>query len=134
MGEHKEDMHLIFPLPLAEILGVDRTFFGKPKGNEKHQFKYGVDLNTHSNRFYEFSDVANYTNIGYVSAPIQRVIPFKYMQEEVHFHKEFLNLHYVPVSKSYSDQVHISMKGDTVDDIPFIIGKTLIKLHFKLKE
>ena len=74
MGEHKEDMHLIFPLPLAEILGVDKTFFGKPIGNEKHQFKYGVDLNTHSNRLYVFSDVANYTNIGNVTAPILRVI------------------------------------------------------------
>ena len=84
-----------------EILGVDKTFFGKPIGNEKHQFKYGVDLNTHSNRFYEFSDVAKFANIGNVTAPILRVIPFKYMQEEIRFHKEFLNLHYVPVGNSY---------------------------------
>ena len=133
-GEYKDDMHLIFPQPLAEILGVDKTFFGKPIGNEKHQFKYGVDLNTHSNRFYVYSDVANYTYIGDVTAPILRVIPFKYMQEEIHFHQEFLNLHYVPVAKSYIDQVHISIKGDTGEDIPFITGKTLIKLHFRLKE
>ena len=119
---------------MAEILGVDKTFFGKPIGNDKHQFKYGIDLNTHSNRFYVYSDVANYTYIGDVTAPILRVIPFKQLQEEIHFHQEFLNLHYVPVAKSYIDQVHISIKGDTGEDIPFITGKTLIKLHFKLKE
>ena len=100
----KNEMHLMFPQPLAEILGVDKTFFGKPIGNDKYQFKYGVDLNTHSNRFYVYSDVANYTYIGDVTAPILRVIPFKYIQGEIHFHQEFLNLHYVPVAKSYIDQ------------------------------
>ena len=133
-GEYKDDMQLIFPQPLAEILGVDKTFFGKPIGNDKHQFKYGIDLNMHSNRFYVYSDVANYTYIGDVTAPMLRVIPFKYMQEEILFNQEFLNLHYVPVAKSYIDQVHISIKGGTGEDIPFITGKTLIKLHFKLKE
>ena len=134
VGEYKNEMHLMFPQPLAEILGVDKTFFGKPIGNDKYQFKYGVDLNTHSNRFYVYSDVANYTYIGDVTAPILRVIPFKYIQGEIHFHQEFLNLHYVPVAKSYIDQVHISIKGDTGEDIPFITGKTLIKLHFRPKE
>ena len=121
-------MHLI-SLSLEELLGVDKTFFGKPIGNEKHQFKYGVDLNTHGNQFYEFSDVANYTNIGNVTAPILRVIPFKYMQEEIRFHKEFLNLHYVPVAKSYIDQVHISMKGDTVEEFPFITQRIRKCMH-----
>ena len=134
MGDHKYDMHLIFPLPLVEILGVDKTSFGKPIGNEKHQFKYGVDLNTHSNRFFVYSDVANFTYVGDVTAPILRDIQFKYLQEQIHFHKEFLNLYYVPVAKSYIYQVHKSMKGDIVEDIPFITGKKLIKLYCKLKE
>ena len=75
-----------------------------------------------------------YTYIGDVTAPLLRVIPFKYIQGEIHFHQEFLNLHYVPVAKSYTDQVHISIKGDTGEDSPFITGKTLIKLHFRPKE
>ena len=86
-GEYKDDMQSSFPQPLVEILRVDKTFFGKPIDNDKHQFEYGIDLNTHSNRFYVYSDVANYTYIGDVTAPILRVIPFKYMQEEIHFHQ-----------------------------------------------
>ena len=36
---------------------------------------------------------------------------FKYMQEEIHFHQELLNLHYLPVVKSDIDQVHISINS-----------------------
>ena len=31
-------------------------------------------------------------------------------------------------------QVHISIKGDTGENVPFISGKTLVKLHFRQKE
>ena len=43
VGEYKNEMHLMFPQPLADILGVDKTYFGKPIGNDKYQFKNGVD-------------------------------------------------------------------------------------------
>ena len=46
----------------------------------------------------------------------------------------FFFLHYVPVAKSFIDQVHISIKGDTGYDVSFITGKSLIKLQFRLKE
>ena len=85
-----------------------------------------------SNNYILLSNVVNYTYIGDVTALILRVIPFKYIPGETHFHQEFLNLHYV--AKSYIDQVHISIKGDADEDIPFITGKTLIKLHFRPKE
>ena len=29
VGEYKNEMHLVFPQPLAEILGVDKTIFGR---------------------------------------------------------------------------------------------------------
>lgn len=133
-GDYKNDMYMIFPKSLAEILGVDRELIGQPLANNKHNFKYGVDLNMGSNRFYVYSDVASYTYIGNITAPILRVIPFKFREEQTHFQHEILNLHYVPVAKSFIDQVHISIKGDTGQDIPFITGKTLIKLHFRHKE
>ena len=46
---------------------------------------------------------------------------------------EFRNLHYVTVAKSFIDQIHISIKGDNGEDVPFVTGKTMIKLHFRLK-
>ena len=71
----------------------------------------------------------------HASADIKQASPsIPIDQSETHSHQEFLNLHYVPVAKSFIDQVHISIKGDTGYDVPFITGKSLIKLHFRLEE
>ena len=42
-----------------------------------------------------------------------RVLPFESKRENNHLHQEFVNVHYVPVAKSFIDQVHIGLKGDT---------------------
>ena len=53
------------------------------------------------------------------------------MTELVHVHKELKNLHYVPISKFVIDQVHISIKTKTGSNVPFVTGKTMIKLHLR---
>ena len=125
---------LILPTPLAEKLGVNPKYFNKPIGNEKHAFTHSVDLNTNIHQLYMYSDIASYTFLGDVTAPVLRVVPFETMKERHHLHQEFVNVHYIPVAKSFIDQVHISIKGNTGDNVPFITGKTLVKLHFKQKE
>ena len=70
--------------------------------------------------------IAGYTYIGDVTAQVLRVMPFKQSQK-LSSPQDFLN-HYVHVAKSFIDQVHISIKGDTGYDVPFITGKSLIKL------
>ena len=64
-------------------------------------------------------------------APILRVIPFKSAKHSQQSHKEFVNVHYVLVAKSFIEQVRISIKGDSGKGILFSSGKTLIKLHFR---
>ena len=93
-----------------------------------------MDLNTKIHQLYIYSDLASYTFIGDVSAHILTVLPFESKRENNHLHQEFVNVHYVPVAKSFIDQVHISIKGDTGENVPFISGKTLVKLHFRQKE
>ena len=68
-----------------------------------------------------------------MTAPVLRVVPFETLKERHRLHQEFVNVHYVPVAKSFINQVH-SIKGDTGDNVPFITGKTLVKRHFKQKE
>ena len=60
-----------------------------------------------------------------------RVVFFQRTKDNMHFHQEFVNLHYVPVAKSFIDQVNVSIKGNTGEDIPFMTGKRLVKLHFR---
>lgn len=124
---------IVFSHPLAEKLGVNPRFIAQPIRDEKEAFTYSPDLNTKLNQLYVYSDVASYTFVGDVTAPILRVVPFS-RHSTLNFHQEFLNLHYVPVAKSFIDQIHISIKGETGDNIPFITGKTLIKLHFRQRE
>ena len=86
-----------------------------------------MDWNTKIHQLYIYSDLASYTFIGDVTAPILRVLPFESKRENNHLHQEFVNVHYVPVAKSFIDQVHISIKGDTGENVPFISGKTLVE-------
>ena len=125
---------IIFQKAIAEILGVDRHFFDKPVANEKYIFRYGVDLNTKLHQLYIYSNLASYTFIGDVTAPILRVLPFESKRENNQLHQKFVNIHYVPVAKSFIYQVHISIKGDTGENVPFISGKMFVKLHFRQKE
>ena len=56
------------------------------------------------------SDLASYTFIDDVTAPILRVLPFESKRKTNHLHKKFVNSHYVP--KSFIDQVHILVKKE----------------------
>ena len=103
----------------------------KPVENERDAFEYNVDRNAPFGRLYGYFDIVDFTSIGDVIAPILRVVPFQPVANITHFYFKFVNLHYVPVVKSVIEQVKISIKGDTGNDIPFCTGKTLIKLHFR---
>ena len=119
------DITFLFPTALAETLGINPNYFENYIDDNRARFRYSIDLNTHPNQLYIYSDVAN------VTAPILRVVAFQRTKNNVHFHQEFVNLHYIPVAKSFIDQVNVSIKGDTGEDIPFVTGKTLVKLHFR---
>ena len=56
---------------------------------------------------------------------------YKQSKSSTQSHQEFVNLHYVPLAKSYIDQVHIDIKDEIGRPVPFVGGKTLVKLHFK---
>ena len=131
VAENSKQTRVRFPALLGEALGVNPNMSEKPIGNEEYAFKYGVDLNILHNRLYVYSDVVDYTYLGEVMAPILRVIPFKSSKHSQQSHKEFVNVHNVPVAKSFIQQVRISIKGDSGKDILFSSGKTLIKLHFR---
>ena len=107
-AQNEKQVRLLFPKQ-----------FGKILGNEQHIFKFNVDL------LFIYSDIADFTFVGDIVASIFRVVPFKPVTELVHVHKEFKHLHYIPVSKSVIDQVHISIKTDTGSNVPFVTGKTI---------
>ena len=132
-AQNDRQVRLKFPNDFGQILGINPLWSEKSIGNEKDVFTYSVALNGPYDRLYVYSDVAAFTNIGDTQAPILRILPFEPNQTLTNFHMEFRNLHYVPVVKSFIVQIHISLKGDNGEDVPFVTGKTMIKLHFRLK-
>ena len=103
-------------------------------------FRFPVEMNLGLNLIFVYSDVVEYNVVGHTSVPLLRVIPFKVdsatkADEEggntYHVHREFVNPHYLSVSKPYFDTVNITIKGDLGQNIPFTKGKVTVKLHFR---
>ena len=118
---------------MGQILDLDLILIEKSIGKTHHIFRFNVDLHRSFNSLLIYSDIADFTFVGDIIAPILRVVPFNPVTEFVHVHKEFKNLHYVPVSKYVIDQDYISIKTETGSKVSFFTGKTMIKLRFRRK-
>ena len=123
-AQNETQFRLLFPKQLGQILGLDPTMIEKPIGKTHHIFKFNVDLHRSISSLFIYSDIADFTFFGDMVAPILRVVP---LTELVHVHKEFKNLHYVPVSKYVIDQVYISIKTETGSKVPFVTGKNIFE-------
>ena len=61
---------------------------------------------------FVYSDVAYYTYVGNITAPILRIVSYKQSKSSTQSYQEFMSLHYVPLAKSYIDQVYIDIKDE----------------------
>ena len=92
--------------------------------NEIHNFR----------SLYVYSDIASFTFIGDTVAPLLRIVPFSHNSKTGYVYGEFKTLHYVSVSKSVVDQVHITIKTNNDPVVPFVTGKNNLKNTFSQKE
>ena len=80
---------------------------------------------------FVYSDVAEYTHVGNITAPILRIVSYKQSKSSTHSHQEFVNLHYVPLANLILIKFILISKMKLAGLSPFFGGKTLVKLHFK---
>ena len=133
-AQNKRQVRIIFPNQFAQILGLDPTMIGKPIGNEENMFKFNVNLHHNFRSLYVYSGIASFTFIGDSVAPLLRIMPFSHNSKTCYVYKEFKTLHYVSVSKSVVDQVHITIKTENGSVVSFVTGKTILKLHFRKRK
>ena len=113
----------------------DNTIY--PGRNVLQMFKYSPNLDAGYNHLFIYSDIAEHSIVGDTIAPILRVTPFKTANSyendngSQHINHEITNLQYVPISKSEFDTIHIKITGDSGLPVQFVIGKTIVKLHFR---
>ena len=100
-------------------------------------FKYNANIDAGYNHLFIYSAIVEHSIVGDTLAPILRLVPFKSSNsaennnESQHINHEIMNLHYIPVSKSEFDTIHINITGDSGYPVYFVIGKTIVKLHFR---
>ena len=133
-AQNERQVRIIFPNQFAHILDLDPSMIGKPIGNEENMFKFNVNLHHNLRSVYVYSDIASLTFIGDTVAPLLRIVPFSHNSKTGYVYKEFKTLHFLSVSKSVVDQVHITIKTENGSVVPFITGKTFLKLHFRRKK
>ena len=75
-AQNEKHVRLLFPKQLGQLLGLDPTMIAKPIGNEQHIFKFNVDLHRPFSSLFIDSDIADFTFVGDIVAPILRVVPF----------------------------------------------------------
>ena len=129
-AQNERQVRILFPNQFAHILGLDPTMIGKPIGKEENMFKFNVNLHHNFRSLYVYSDIASFTFIGDTVAPILRSVPFSYNSKTGYVQ----TLHYVSVSRSVVDQVQITIKTENGSVVPFVTGKTILKLHFRRKQ
>ena len=129
--ENPYRVQIRFSESLGEILGLNPDLSNNMIGNDSQVFTFAVDFNMTHPQMFVYSDVEDYTHVGNITVPILRIVSCKQSNPSTQLNLECVNLYYVPMAKSYIDQVYIDIKDEIGRSVPFVGGKTLVKLHFK---
>ena len=115
---------------LCEGLG---QLFGFPEGtlysNEEAQFL--PDINGGLYALYVYTDIIENQRVGDISAPLLRIVSVDHQRAGEVIERSYQMPHYLPVKTKYIDTIHIDIRSDFGDKVPFQNGKVVLKLHFR---
>ena len=75
--ENPNRVQIRFSKSLGEILGLNPDLSNKLIGNDNQAFTYAVDLNMTHRQMFVYSNVADYTYVGNITAPLLRIVSYK---------------------------------------------------------
>ena len=91
-----------------------------------------MDLNRGLHTFFVYCDIVESQLVGDAYVPLLRTIPVQGKNGEVMSHS-FDNIHYLPLSRSTFQDIHIHISDDTGKKVPFMYGRVIVKLHIRRK-
>ena len=100
--------------------------------NDKIVSNFVMDLNRGLHTFFVYCDIVESQLVGDAYVPLLRSIPVQGKNGEVMSHS-FDNIHYLPLSRSTFQDVHIHISDDTGKKVPFMYGRVIVKLHLRRK-
>ena len=103
----------------------------------KHEWLAGEVIGEHIadiargfHTLYVYCSVCRDQIVGNVMAPLIRTVGVE-GQRGQHITRTFEEPHYVPVNPGEVNEIEINIKDDTGEDVSFMSGKVLVKLHFR---
>ena len=91
------------------------------------------DLHENLRLLYIYCDIASYTTVGDIRAPLLRVC-----DTEGQFGQTvrliFTHPHYIPIARASFDDIEIHIKDEIGRAIPFEFGKAVVTLHIRKKQ
>lgn len=119
---------------LGELIGIGdgrNEWLTVPREKNKSN-----QVNLYMNHMYIYSDIAEYNIVGGTVAPLLRFVQvMSYMANNRmnQYTYTFNKPHYIPVSRTHIESIHIDIRSEQGINIPFVSGKSIVKLHFRRK-
>lgn len=124
----KPDIFVHFSDEFCDVVGFPK---GTYRGGTVHTtHRYDI---THGFRsLYVYCDICEPQFVGDVMVPLLRTVAIQ--GERGDYVTNIYDVpHYIPVSLNGISTIEINIKDDTGEDVPFIDGKVMCKLHFRPK-
>lgn len=116
---------------LQLILGFDNNTF---KGQSINKADHIVDMELFSHSIYIYSDIAEYTIVGNVMAPLLRIVRVGPRRRGKQVSRSYDFPHYVPVKKKHFDTISIELRDVLGNLVLFERGQAVVVLHFRRKK
>lgn len=119
---------------LAQVLGFDPGHISCEPGQDKWKYDslYRIDLNAQFKVMMLYTDIVEPQIVGDVSAPLLRIVNVTGQDGET-VCQQFDRPHYLPVNRKIIDTIEIVIRTHTGELMPFEVGRSYVKLHFRQK-
>lgn len=97
---------------------------------EKSESKHAASLSTHFPSLYVYSPIIEYVGVGDTHAPLLALVPVRGGLGDI-VYERFDRPIYLRLRQKYIQELEISIKDDTGDDVQFGAAKTIVILHFR---
>lgn len=124
LGYSNKKIHYLYLDPLF------RNFIIEPQGKKMLTPPLTADINAGFHHLFMYCDVVKAQRVGDVYACLLDHVGVDNHQ------KSFINhrpnpIHYLPLAQGRINTIHVYLRNELGDKIPFTSGKVLLKLHFR---
>lgn len=129
--ELKNGASVSFANDLAVILGFETPFQRAISKSTVSPRAPNINLGMYS--LYVYCDLVQSQLVGDTQVPLLRIVPIEGKHGDV-ITRTYQSPQYLPVSRKNFESIEVDIKDDTGENIPFESGKSVITLHFRLKQ